>query len=676
MKSNQIKLLDEKTLNMQKKLTKLLKHQINIQKLQKPNSLPIDFLEKFICSVSSNSFNIGTMPFFSNNKICEHIFYGDIVLTPYSQLLFFLLSIPTPHWDLTGVYRNQNKVEVYQDINSNQVYVQKQIKENDESDTKYLFREIINNMSLTHPFINPCFSFNTLECTFVSPFQACGSLLHLIQYQQKNSDHHHFYLKDKFRILAQVSYALEYIHTLGMIHRDVKPDNILIDYNWNAKLADFGLSRFDTTSQQKTKVGTPIYLAFEILKSQTGKNAKISYTNRVDTHSLMATAIHLFTLGIPYKTIADCSIVVFLDKALHLDPYSIKDLNISPKAIEWMYKAFNQQETDFDMPKFRQFLKDIASEIDNLVELVINKKDLTNLKDTLINKSFNKPRNLNFSYKHFANNENIKTLCENNKMVDDLFHEWDLELQTNSNYKPQKLTDLLEQLEKNNEGYRKDTNKLQLYQQAMKGLKSNTFKQLERIQNFRQIIRSKMDDTELDHFYLTIYKFHQKNIICQISPFNMIRKRDSSNTSSIYLNTLTAYATTLCQEIKDGEYQIVNIINQSDPDLLEIGQYYITQNSVSSLSYEYGMQTQKDEIVKRFSFQAEKEYYFKSNQLINEIIEIREVLAADLCIAESFNLNHPKILLRKNTPLDATAIYVTTGYDLHLLFDGEQIGII
>ena len=42
--------------------------------------------------------------------------------------------------------------------------------------------------------------------------------------------------------LAQIILALEYLHNNGIIHRDMKPDNILIDADGHIKLTDFGLS--------------------------------------------------------------------------------------------------------------------------------------------------------------------------------------------------------------------------------------------------------------------------------------------------------------------------------------------------------------------------------------------------------------------------------------------------
>ncbi|XP_061418287.1 rho-associated protein kinase 2-like isoform X2 [Lethenteron reissneri] len=72
---------------------------------------------------------------------------------------------------------------------------------------------------------------------------------------------------------AEVVLALDAIHSMGFIHRDVKPDNMLLDKNGHLKLADFGTCmKMDTEGMVRcdTAVGTPDYISPEVLKSQGG----------------------------------------------------------------------------------------------------------------------------------------------------------------------------------------------------------------------------------------------------------------------------------------------------------------------------------------------------------------------------------------------------------------------
>jgi serine/threonine protein kinase len=72
---------------------------------------------------------------------------------------------------------------------------------------------------------------------------------------------------------AEVVLALDAIHSMGFLHRDVKPDNMLLDSFGHLKLADFGTCMKmspDGLVRSETAVGTPDYISPEVLKSQGG----------------------------------------------------------------------------------------------------------------------------------------------------------------------------------------------------------------------------------------------------------------------------------------------------------------------------------------------------------------------------------------------------------------------
>jgi serine/threonine-protein kinase len=73
-------------------------------------------------------------------------------------------------------------------------------------------------------------------------------------------------LADRVRILAQISEGLGYAHSRGVVHRDVKPANIMVTTSGQVKLLDFGLARVaarETITRRGMILGTPDYMSPE-----------------------------------------------------------------------------------------------------------------------------------------------------------------------------------------------------------------------------------------------------------------------------------------------------------------------------------------------------------------------------------------------------------------------------
>jgi calcium-dependent protein kinase len=64
--------------------------------------------------------------------------------------------------------------------------------------------------------------------------------------------------------------AINHCHSQEIAHRDIKPENILITDSGDLKLIDFGLSKQVKSKKMKTIVGTPYYIAPEVLDGKYG----------------------------------------------------------------------------------------------------------------------------------------------------------------------------------------------------------------------------------------------------------------------------------------------------------------------------------------------------------------------------------------------------------------------
>jgi len=133
-------------------------------------------------------------------------------------------------------------------------------------------------------------------------------------------------LSEALSIAADVLRALAYAHDKGVIHRDIKPGNILIASSGEAKIADFGIARPVDSSLTGTNslLGTPNYMSPEQVKSS-------SITRRAD---LFSAGVVMYEMLTGVKPFAAPDISGILYNVVNLDPAPADKLNPNvPRAV-------------------------------------------------------------------------------------------------------------------------------------------------------------------------------------------------------------------------------------------------------------------------------------------------------------------------------------------------------
>ena len=149
--------------------------------------------------------------------------------------------------------------------------------------------------SLDHPNIVPIYQIGETADGFpffTMKYAADGSLLQARGSFSKNP-------RESVLLVAKVARAVQYAHEQGVLHRDLKPGNILLDGRGEPLVSDFGLARCEETSSQLTRslasFGTPGYIAPE---QADGPAAQL--TPAADIYSLGAILFELLTGRPPF----------------------------------------------------------------------------------------------------------------------------------------------------------------------------------------------------------------------------------------------------------------------------------------------------------------------------------------------------------------------------------------
>ncbi|CAK9170684.1 unnamed protein product [Ilex paraguariensis] len=154
-------------------------------------------------------------------------------------------------------------------------------------------QEVMMLATLKHPnivrFIGACRK--PLVWCIITEYAKGGSVRQFLTKRQNRS----VPLKLAVKQALDVSRGMEYVHGLGLIHRDLKSDNLLIAADKSIKIADFGVARIEVQTEGMTpETGTYRWMAPEMIQHR-------PYTQKVDVYSFGIVLWELITGMLPFQ---------------------------------------------------------------------------------------------------------------------------------------------------------------------------------------------------------------------------------------------------------------------------------------------------------------------------------------------------------------------------------------
>ncbi len=240
------------------------------------------------------------------------------------------------HYELRRVAGKGGMANVYEalDIQTNQKVAVKVFEREDENMLRRFIREARVMASLQHEHLVPIIDSGQCQIQgderyyIVMPFFEGGTLRARIRRSPLS-------LQEACQILQSIAGALDYIHGQGIVHRDIKASNILLNANGDVYLTDFGIARLSTDATQLTStgdvLGTVDYVAPELFEEHRRADA------RSDLYSLGVLLYEMVTGRLPFT--AESQLVVV---SMHLNTRPPSPRSIIPTLSSQVERVLNK----------------------------------------------------------------------------------------------------------------------------------------------------------------------------------------------------------------------------------------------------------------------------------------------------------------------------------------------
>jgi serine/threonine-protein kinase len=226
--------------------------------------------------------------------------------------------------------------------------IQKELLDPEEKDTQARLerfkQEVIAGRRLKHPNIVAIYEYGRDQ-------DNCYIVMELVRGKQLKDyfgEGHPFSLGEIIEIMLQLLDALDYAHRHGVIHRDIKPGNIMLTESGQVQVTDFGIAKLDDSSLTKTGMvlGTPSYMAPEQCLGQ-----------HVDARTdIFSAGVVLYQLLTGEKPFSGDSPLTTMHQVLNAPPVRPSQLNVHiPTALDGIVLKALAKRPDERFQSAREF---------------------------------------------------------------------------------------------------------------------------------------------------------------------------------------------------------------------------------------------------------------------------------------------------------------------------------